>query len=339
MKSLTPAKLSLIMFLGVGLLVAGYFAKRMFATAEEPPKVENRTVPMALSDIEPGTTITAAHIGVGYIDPAEIKSDMLLSSRVIIGRVAKEKISALKPIRSSNLYSPGYRIPLDVEEGMRAVSINLDDSADMVGGHISIGEYVDVHMTVDAATANTNMRALAGGLTLTLFKGVKVLSINNNSSDLTSLNRVGNAVTLELTPAQANIIILSKERGKITLSYNPEGKGTGVVGVSDENRATLHEILGLKAPEQPTAPFITEHYNGTGRRAIMFRRVGNRIIRYGASYNGNNGTNGDSGGNGMNFDDMNQNSSQQNTFNQNRSRGSRQNRQGRRTPRNGQPTA
>ncbi len=339
MKSLTPAKLSLIMFLGVGLLVAGYFAKRMFATAEEPPKAENRTIPMAIADLEPGTIIKASHIGMGYIDPAKVTPDMLLSNRVVVGRVVKKKILATSAFHAQDLHAPGYRVPLDIEKGMRAVSLNLDDSADMVGGQIGIGEYVDVHMTVDAATANTNMRALAGGLTLTLFKGVKVLAINNNSSDLTSLNRVGNAVTLELTPAQANIIILSKERGKITLSYNPEGKGTGVVGVSDENRATLQEILGLKSPEPPEAPFITEHYNGTGRQAIMFRRVGNRIIRYGASYNGNNGANGDSGGNGLNFDNMNQNSSQQNTFNQNRSRGSRQNRQGRRTPRNGQPTA
>ena len=311
MKSLTPAKLSLILFLGVGLLVAGYFVKRMFATTEEVVQVNEIVIPMALTDIEPGTLITEKHIANGTVKAGNnLKrgtENPLRTDRVIVGRVAKQRITAYKPFYSSDLHAPGYRAPLDIAHGMRAVSLNLEDNADVVSGLIRKGGYVDVHMTINAPTEQPPV--MDSGMTLTLFKGVKLLAVNSNSNDLTRINRVDNNVTLELTPAQANIIILSKARGRITLSHNPDGAGTGVVGISDENRATLDEILGLKKPEppvKPEPPFTTEHFIGTGRRAINFRRDGNRIIRSGASYNGNNGFN--------NNDNMNQSPVRRSTF-------------------------
>ena len=55
MNRLTPATLTILMFGLVGLLVAGYVAKNLFAREEKKPQVQNRTIPMALVDIEPGT--------------------------------------------------------------------------------------------------------------------------------------------------------------------------------------------------------------------------------------------------------------------------------------------
>lgn len=78
------------MFLIVGLLVVGYVAKTMLAGQTKPPAPPvMRDAPMAISDIAPGTVITENHLGVGRIQRDKLEPDMLLTNRVIVGRVAE----------------------------------------------------------------------------------------------------------------------------------------------------------------------------------------------------------------------------------------------------------
>lgn len=268
MKSLTPARITLMMLVVVGGLIAAYVAKGLLATEQAAPEVEMRNVPMAIADLPPGTVVTEAHVGAGRITESEIQPGMLLNERAIIGRVVKETIPAATPITSTQLYQPGERPPLKVGPGMRAVSVSLSAVVDMVDGLVKPGEFVDIHMTPN--NADSGDRRFRGGLTLTLFKGVKVIAINRNIQQ-GDVDRVGNSVTLELTPEQANIMILARDRGDITMSFNPEGKGTGGVAVSSENRATLDEILGLKPLPKPTPPLVTESYRGSLRETTSFR--------------------------------------------------------------------
>jgi pilus assembly protein CpaB len=251
------------MFLAVGGLVAAYVAKNLLATDEMPQEVEISTIPMALADIEPGTMLTEAHVGNGRIPADKIEPDMILNERVVIGRVAKQAIKAGSAFRPDLLYPPGVRPPLDVADGMRAVTVDVQETSDLVDGLVSSGQYVDVHLT---ANLDGDAR-MGGGLTMLLFRGVRVLAINGGSG----LSRAANSATLELTPKQANVMILAQGKGKITMTYNPEGKGTGVVDVPEEHRATLEQILGLKPLPEPLRPFVSEHYGASNRRVIQWR--------------------------------------------------------------------
>ncbi len=141
----------------------------------------------------------------------------------------------------------------------------------MVDGLIQPRQYVDVHLT----PSNTSDPRLRGGTTMTLFKGVKVVAINRSISS-SNVDRGGNSVTLELTPEQANIVILADTAGELTMSYNPNGKGTGGVTISDADRATLEEILSLDPLAEPTPPFQTEQFRG-GSRAVNTYRDGRLI--------------------------------------------------------------
>lgn len=278
MKILTPARVTLLMLLVVGGLVGAYVAKGLFAADEAPVKVETRAVPMAVADLKPGTVITESHMGLGRMPVSEIAQHpgMLLDNRGIVGRVVKAPIQAGTPIISQQLYQPGEQPPLKVGEGMRAVSVSLGERVALVDGRIQPGQFVDVHMTPNAGGQND--RRFRGGITLTLFKGVKLLAVNSSSASGAAASRAGNSVTLELSPGQSNIMILAASRGGITLSYNPEGRGDGGVGVTDENRATLEEILGLRDLPAPPKPFVTENYKGTSRTTLEFqagRRVNN----------------------------------------------------------------
>jgi pilus assembly protein CpaB len=78
-------------------------------------------------------------------------------------------------------------------------------------------------------------------------------------------------VTLELTPEQANIILLAKDKGALQLTYTPEGKGNGGVAVADADRATLSEILGLSEPKKEEPAHSVEMFFGSGRNVVQFR--------------------------------------------------------------------
>jgi pilus assembly protein CpaB len=260
------------MLLVVGGLVAAYVAKNLLAADATPLKVETRAVPMAVADLKPGTVVTEAHLGVARMPVAEFSRHpgMLLENRAIVGRVVKTSIQAGTPITSDQLYQPGEMPPLSVGKGMRAVSVPLKDAVALVDGRIASGQYVDVHLTPNIDANNT--AKFRGGITITLFKGVRVLAMSTGSRAVGQ--GAGSSVTLELTPGQANVMILASTRSDITLSYNPDGPGNGGVGVNREDRATLDEILGVSAPRDNA--FTTENFKGTARSTLRFQN-GRRI--------------------------------------------------------------
>ncbi len=289
-KSLTPAKVTLLMFGVFGILIAAYIGKRLLAGKDETPPVATRNIPMAISELEPGTLVTEDHLGLGPIAIKNLKPEMMTSNRVIVGRIVKEKIPAATPISTGQLYPAGETPPIEVEPGMRAISVSLESSVDLVDGLIKPGEYVDVHMTPSGLN---NDKRMNGGMTLTLFKGVKVIAINRSYTQNSSSRR-GTNVTLELTPEQANIMILASDRGEITMSYTPEGKGNGGVAINNADKATLYEILGLKTPEkvkekEPEKPFVIEGYYGSSRSVNRFDKNGLRVGDYNSYNRGGNG--------------------------------------------------
>lgn len=266
MKRLTPAFLTILMLGVVGLLVLGYVAKRMFAQEEAPP-AERVNVPMALADLPPGTLITEAHLGLGPARPEDMTRETIRNSTALVGRIVKNAIPAAQPISTLDLYLPNEFPPMVIEPGMQALTISLGSASDTVDGLVRPNEYVDVHFSPTSVPD----RRFPTGLTMTLFKGVKVLAINRSVTGATGVGRGSNSVTLELTNAQANIMIEAQTKGAITLTYNPTGYGGGGVDLSNEDRATLDEILGLEPPTPPTPPQLTEIYTGNGRRVMAFR--------------------------------------------------------------------
>lgn len=257
MKRLTPATLFMLMLIGVGGLVLAYAGKKLLARQEvvEAPQIE--LLPVAIADLPTGTVITEAHIGQARILRSRIAPETARTDRVVLGRVVKNPLKRAEPINMVDLYPPGEFPPLEISPGMRAVSIDMADAASVA--RLRPGQYVDVHFTPTSIDD-----PVQGPFTMTLFKGVKVLAMSPASGS----NRTG-GVTLELSPQQANIMILAKDKGSLQFTSTPEGKGTGGVAVKDADRATLSEILGLKEPKNDD--FATEIFSGSGRRVQVFR--------------------------------------------------------------------
>src|SRR5579859_7314661 len=120
-------------------------------------------------------------------------------------------------------------------------------------------------------------------MTITLFKGVKLVTINRQSSQGIVPGNDLNSVTMELSSEQANIILVARDKGTLYFSYNPDGQGSGGLVVTGNDRATLEEILGLQPipkPPQPPAPFISQIYRGASRRQYEYRQVGDKMLKW-----------------------------------------------------------
>ena len=275
MRRLTPALLTLIMFGVVGLLIAAYVAKNLFAVEAKEPEPTEELIPMAIADIAPGTRLTEAHLGRGPYPKNRLEADMLRTSRVIADRFARVGIKSGQPIRANDLLPPGEMPSLKVAEGMRAVSVQVGDSTAMVDGMIKAGDFVDVLFTYQGSSDD----AVQGGLTMRLFEGVRIIAVNRNISS-NRIERGNNHVTLELTEPQVNVITLARDRGAITLSFNPNGRGNGGLALTNNERVTLFEILGLKPADPAAEPFLTEIYRGSDRSTNRFTDRGRLIESY-----------------------------------------------------------
>lgn len=280
MKLLTPAFLTVAMLGVVGLLVAGYVAKNLLATPEKKAEIARQNIPMPVADIPAGTLITELHLGQAPVDLKTLSPDTLRSNRVIVGRYAKADLKAATAIRANQLLPPNEMPLLKVGANMRAVSIEVGESTSMVDGLIRPGNYVDVLFTFSGSEER-----FAGGLTMRLFEGVKIIAINRNQLQ-GRVDRSNNRVTLELTEAQANVVTLARAHGSINLTYNPTGRGTGGLSLSNSERVTLHEILGLKSPNPPEDPFATEIWRGGSREVRTFNDKGRFLGSSGATSGG-----------------------------------------------------
>jgi len=278
--------LTVAAFAVICLLAVTFFFKKLWATeVVQAPPVPVRTMPMAITEVEPGTVITMKHIGNGPVGSDEkLAPDTIMNLDSLVGRIAKVRIPSAVPLQGSMFYAIGDYPGLTIEEGKRGVTINVDDATAILSGMIKAGQYVDVHMTTDTSAGN-RLQSNGGsdasartGMTTTLFKGVKVVSMNRGGAS-SALQGSGTSdnVTLELDEKQALYMLLAQQKGQIALTYNPAGAGPGGVNVKTESdRVTMEQLLGLTDEPAEKKPFKTEHYRGAGH-SDSFWRDGERI--------------------------------------------------------------
>ena len=140
-----------------------------------------------------------------------------------------------------------------IKQKERAVTISVDEVTG-VGGHIQPNDHVDI-------AANFTVEGERAGITtLTLLQNVTVLAVGREvgrrrvdaeetHSTAAMLRRGYNTVTLSLTPQEAEMIIFTQTRGKITLVLrNPEDLEV----IADMPKITMSSILQLEQVKKLT---------------------------------------------------------------------------------------
>lgn len=132
-------------------------------------------------------------------------------------RVALTALARGEPLLRSKVSGLGARPIMSslVSEGMRAVSIKIDDVSG-VAGFILPGDHVDILLTHSVGGGNNNMVADV------ILQDIKVLGIDQLASTEADKPVVGRTATVEVTPEQAGKLVLAQQAGKLSLALrNP----------------------------------------------------------------------------------------------------------------------
>lgn len=127
-------------------------------------------------------------------------------------RVVLKSMEPSEPILASKVSGLGGRATLStiIAADMRAVTIRVND-VNGVAGFVLPGDHVDVMITRE-------LERDTHATTDVLLQNVKVLGIDQEASDRKDKPQVARAVTLEVTPEQAQRITLAQQVGTLGLA-------------------------------------------------------------------------------------------------------------------------
>jgi pilus assembly protein CpaB len=168
-------------------------------------------------------------------------------------RVVLSPLEPNEPVLRSKISEPGQRASLSslLEDGKRAVTVRVDDVRG-VAGFILPGDLVDVVLIGENAAARRE------NYSEILLQGLKVLAVDQLASERQEQPIVPKAVTLEVTPEQAQKILLATNIGhlSLTLRRSTDAKLADAHRVTEndlgEPRARVERVVA--APPPPPAP-------------------------------------------------------------------------------------
>lgn len=148
-------------------------------------------------------------------------------------------------VLQDKLYGTGEFGPLRIPAGKRAVALAVDEVVG-VAGFVQPGSLVDVIAVLQVNDEPVSKLVL---------QGVPVLAVAQDDAtpdDKDPGARISSSVTLAVTPAEAEKLVLATERGKIRLAMrSPDERG--VVQTSGSNPESLQGIARKAPPRQPTS--------------------------------------------------------------------------------------
>ena len=203
----------------VGALIFGVLAavsvSRYLSSAQAYSKNLNK-VAVAKVTIPIGTKIIAEQIMVVQFPKESTPDGAFDSPEKLAGRVAVVNIGAREPITETKLAAEGTAAGLSavIPEGYRAMTVKVDDAAG-ISGFIMPGSLVDVVVTIDPREGAGQQDPVSK----IVLQNIKVLA-NGQNIDKPENEREANsvkAVTLQVTPEQAEKLALAATEGKLQL--------------------------------------------------------------------------------------------------------------------------
>jgi len=205
------------------------------------------TIVVAAQPLGFGTTLTAENVAEIAWAARSLPEGAFASKEELFKYGTRAVLSALdrnEPVLKTKITGPGQRGSLSVilEEGKRAVTVRVDDVRG-VAGFILPGDFVDVVLISEDPAFQRE------GYSDILLHHVKVLAIDQLVSERPEQPTVPKAVTLEVTPEQAQKILLASNVGKLSLILRQPGDGK-----TDGDKRVTERDIGRNQPRPRALP-------------------------------------------------------------------------------------
>jgi len=131
-----------------------------------------------------------------------------------VQRIALRDLNPDEPVLASRVTPPGGKLSLatEIDPGMQAVTLRSSDVSG-VAGFVFPNDRVDILMS---RTVGNGEKGL--GITQVIAENVRVLGIDQSDDQEQSKPTVVKAITIEVTPEQAQAITLAQSIGNVSLS-------------------------------------------------------------------------------------------------------------------------
>jgi pilus assembly protein CpaB len=197
-------------------LMAAVTVSKYLSNAQAFSKNLNQ-VAVAKVAIPLGTKIIAEQVSMVQFPRESTPDGAFTSADKLVGRVAVVNILAREPVTESKLAPEGTAGGLSavIPEGYRAMTVKVDDVVG-ISGFVMPGTLVDVVVVINPEQKSAQFQ---GPISKIVLQNIKVLA-NGQNIDKPENQRDANsvkAVTLQVTPEQAEKLALASTEGRLQL--------------------------------------------------------------------------------------------------------------------------
>ncbi len=211
-RGLVLVAITLVLGVGAALVAKSMIAEQTVVTDE----ANHSQVATAAMAIPYGTKIESRHVKMVSMPNDVVPVGAIMALEEVEGKVAKAQILRGEFLLEGRVaeHDEGSTLAALVEQKKRAITVRVDDVVG-VAGFLLPGNNVDV-------LASRLERGSRRAITETILTNIKVLAVDQTARTDDSDPVVVRAVTLEVSPKQAEILVARMEEGTIQLTLrNP----------------------------------------------------------------------------------------------------------------------
>jgi pilus assembly protein CpaB len=211
------------------------------------------TVVVARIDVDLGSKLTPEMLKNVPWPSGSIPSGAMSDPKALEGRVLKVSVQRDEPLLESKLAPLGTKGGLSavVAEGKRAITVRVNDVIGVAGFALP-GNFVDilVNTTDEGRAKSANKDQI---ISKTVLEHILVLAVAQESTRDDTKPKVVSAVTLEVTPEQAEKLDLARSVGSLSLVLRNQVDSNPAETVGVTKRQLLHGENELVAAATPTS--------------------------------------------------------------------------------------
>ena len=233
--------------------ILGLFAAVMAANWLQQKSVSGNKIVVAATDIQLGSKLNGEMLKLAEWPAGSIPPGAVTDIKQLDDRVVKTTVLRGEPLVDAKLAPVGTQGGLSavIRPGSRAITVRVNDVIGVAGFALP-GNYVDILVSTQDGNGNREGKQISK----IVLQHILVLAVAQEASRDDTKPKVVNAVTLEVTPEQAEKIDLARSIGTLSLVLRNQ---------MDDSRADVAGVMkqqlldGLATPEPELKLSPTAH--------------------------------------------------------------------------------
>ncbi len=250
-------------------VVFGLFAALLVSRYLSGVKAQSKSVLAASVSIPMSTQITRDQLTVVHLPPDATPDGVFTSMERLVGRVTVTGISPREPVTEFKLAPEGSAAGLAavISDGSRAMTVKVDDVVG-VAGFVLPGAWVDIVAVIDPRETGSSQ----GPTSKIVLQHIKVLASDRNieKQETGETTLIVKAVTLEVTPEEAEKLALAATEGKLqlVLRNSVDSDSVETTGVDKRSLLAGHMLASLASPGGSTVTSTSGQLRASRQRPM-----------------------------------------------------------------------